>query len=65
MSGKKLCTWIGWFVFLFILDFAVPYGLLNNVGSLSGSFLFWTVWGLVAIGSMWLMVRGWREGGEA
>ena len=65
MREKKLFTWIGWFVFLFILDFVVPYQVLDRVPRLSGSFLFWTVWGLAAIGSMWLMVRGWREGEEA
>lgn len=53
--------WIGWFVFLFVIDFFVPYRLLQNVPRMSGSFLFWIIWVVVAIVSMFIVFLRWRE----
>jgi uncharacterized membrane protein YhaH (DUF805 family) len=54
-------VWVAWFVLLFVLDFTIPFLWLNDVPHLVGSFLFWVVWILVAMVSMSLMFRRWRE----
>ena len=53
--------WIGWFVFLFVIDFFVPYKLLEDVPRVSGSFLFWIIWIVIAIISMFIIFLRWRE----
>ena len=67
MMGKGFWGWIAWFLFLFLLDFLVPFIWLKNVPRITGSFLFWILWITVAIGSMFLIFLRWREpreGGE-
>lgn len=56
--------WIGWFLFLFLLDFLIPFHYLRGVPRLSGSFLFWIIWILVAIASMFAMFLRWRDNGK-
>jgi uncharacterized membrane protein YhaH (DUF805 family) len=53
--------WIGWFLFLFVLDFLIPFQYLMKVPKLSGSFLFWIIWILAAIASIFVMVLRWRD----
>ena len=53
--------WIGWFLFLFLLDFLIPFQYLREIPGLSGSFLFWTIWILVAIASMFAMFLRWHD----
>jgi uncharacterized membrane protein YhaH (DUF805 family) len=53
--------WIGWFLFLFLLDFLIPFQYLMKIPELSGSFLFWIIWILVAIASIFVMVLRWRD----
>ena len=38
----------------------VPHTLLPGIESFSGAFLFWTVFGVGAIGAILLVLRGWR-----
>jgi len=61
MMNKKFWFWLAWFGILLILNFTLPFTALSNIPSLYGSFLFWVVWGLVAIISMFFMFLGWRE----
>ena len=56
--------WIGWFLFLFLLDFLIPFYYLSKIPRLSGSFLFWIIWILVAIVSMFVMFLQWRDNGK-
>jgi hypothetical protein len=58
---KVLWGWIGWFIFLFVLDFVIPFRFLNAYPRVSGSFLFWTIWVLVAMASMFLMFTRWID----
>ncbi len=58
---KSFVLWVIWFVFLFILDFFIPFFLLKDVPALKGSFLFWMVWILVAVVSMFIMFLPWQE----
>jgi hypothetical protein len=59
--GKKFWLWLAWFVFLLVLNFTIPFTMLKETASFYGSFMFWVIWDLVAIISMFLMFRGWRE----
>ena len=61
MVSPKLLAWAGWFVLLLFLDFFIPFKVLREVEHLKGSFLFWTLWGLVAIASMFVMFWGWTQ----
>jgi uncharacterized membrane protein YhaH (DUF805 family) len=52
--------WIAWFLFLFVLDFTVPFLLLKDIPKMTGSFLFWLLWVIAAMGSMFLIFLRWR-----
>jgi hypothetical protein len=60
---KALWGWVGWFIVLFIVDFTIPFHVLNGVGKASGSFLFWVIWMAVAIVSMFAIFLRWKENG--
>ena len=49
---------------MFVLDFLIPFHYLCDVPRLSGSFLFWIVWVLVAIASMFVLFIRWRDDGK-
>jgi len=48
---KVFWGWVAWFLFLFVLDFTIPFLGLKDVPKVTGSFLFWILWILVAIGA--------------
>jgi len=50
-----------WFLFLLFLDVAIPYGVLSDYGRVTGAFIFWTVWGAIAVASIFFMTRRWGE----
>jgi hypothetical protein len=52
--------WLMWFLFLFVLDLLVPFAWLSQVQKITGAFLFWTLWTIVAIVSMFLIFLKWR-----
>ncbi|GAH22766.1 unnamed protein product [marine sediment metagenome] len=52
---------VDWFAFLLALDIAIPWFVLTRVEKVSGAFLFWTVWVVVAIISAFVIFRRWRE----
>ncbi|GLI32954.1 hypothetical protein [Desulforhabdus amnigena] len=58
---KSFGAWVSWFVFLIALDFVVPFCVLKDIPKITGSFLFWVVWILVAIVSMFLIFLRWQE----
>lgn len=58
---KVFWTWVAWFIFLFALDFTIPFFVLKGVPKVTGSFLFWTLWIVVATVSMFLIFLKWRE----
>ena len=49
---------------MFLLDFLTPFYYLKEIPRLSGSFLFWIIWILVAIVSMFVMFLQWRDNGK-
>jgi hypothetical protein len=58
---RAFWAWLCWFVFLFVADFVIPYNFLDNVKLVTGSFLFWIVWILMAIISMFVIVSKWKD----
>ena len=58
---KSAWAWI-WFALLLALDIAIPWFVLSRVEKVSGAFLFWTVWVVVAIISAFVIFLKWREG---
>ena len=59
--NRSFWFWIGWFVFLLLVDFIVPFTLLARVASVKGSFLFWLIWAGVAVFSMFMMFLRWHD----
>jgi hypothetical protein len=62
--GKAFWGWVCWFIFLFIVDFTIPFRALKEVQTVSGSFLFWIIWMAVAIVSMFAIFLRWGETGK-
>jgi cyanate permease len=46
---------------LVVLAYVVPYTLLSGVDAWYGSFLFWTLFGAVAIAANVLITASWRD----
>jgi hypothetical protein len=53
-------AWV-WFGFLLALDIAIPWYVLTNVEKMSGAFLFWTLWVVLAIISAFVIFLRWKE----
>ena len=60
--SKAFWGWVCWFLFLFLVDFTIPFHVLKGVRKIQGSFLFWIIWVAVAIASMFAIFLRWREG---
>lgn len=58
---QSLAAWIMWFLVLLLLGFSVPFLFLKDVPNLAGSFLFWTLWALAAIVSMFVAFARWTD----
>jgi hypothetical protein len=58
---RAFWAWLSWFVFLFVAAFVVPFHFLSDVKRVTGGFLFWIVWILVAILSMFVIVSTWKD----
>lgn len=50
-----------WFLILLGLDYIIPYTLLKNVPKIYGSFLFYIIWSLITIISMFTIFIRWRD----
>ena len=60
MKGKRW-GWILWFVFLLLLDYTLPYTVLSGVSKVYGAFLFWNLFALTAIASIYVLFWKWRD----
>ena len=56
---KLAWAWV-WFACLLALDIAIPWFVLTRVEKVSGAFLFWTIWVVLAIISAFVILRRWR-----
>ncbi len=54
-------VWLVLLVLAIALAYGVPYAALSEVRSWAGAFLFWSVFGVVAIGLIARLVAGWRS----
>ena len=61
----SLGFWLIWFAILLLLDVLVPFYLLADIPHAGGSFLFWTCWTVVAIGSMFVVFLRWHDDSTA
>ena len=60
MGGKRW-GWILWFGFLLLLDYTLPYTVLSEVSKFYGAFLFWNLFALMAIASIFVLLWKWRD----
>ncbi len=60
MKGKRW-GWIIWFGFLLLLDYTIPYTVLSGVSKFHGSFLFWNLFAIAAIVSIFVLLWKWRD----
>lgn len=58
---KKRKIWLAWLTFLIISAYVVPYVFLDNVQRVTGAFLFWSIFALVAILSTIRIISYWRD----
>ncbi len=61
MVKKAFRGWLGWFVFLLVLDLVIPWVVLSDVPKASGALLFWPLWALVAVISCFIHFLNWKE----
>lgn len=56
-------TWIvwAWLGLLLLVDILVPWFVLSDHARFSGAFLFWVIWTVVAVVSMFVVFLRWRE----
>jgi len=58
---RSFWVWLGWFIFLLVLDLVIPWVVLSSAPKTSGALLFWPVWALVAIISCFMLFLKWKE----
>ena len=58
---KRGLAWIGVILALIFLAYFFPYVVLRGVDSVYGSFLFWSVFGLLAIVVNFMISKSWRD----
>ena len=60
MITKSRFAW-GWLCGLLIADIVFPWYVLSGQARFAGAFLFWVVWIIIAIASMFVFFLRWRE----
>jgi len=60
MISRSKLAW-GWLGGLLIADIVFPWYVLGSHARFTGAFLFWVVWTVVAIASMFVFFLRWRE----
>ncbi|MBS3811164.1 MAG: hypothetical protein KGY44_04795 [Halanaerobiales bacterium] len=58
---KKRIYWVLWLVALILSAYFVPFVLLRNVNQIEASFLFWTIFAILAIISTIKITSYWSE----
>jgi len=59
--SKMRRGYLVWFLILLGLDYIIPYTLLKNVPKIYGSFLFYVIWSLITLISMFTIFIRWRD----
>ncbi len=50
-----------WFGFLLLLDYTLPYTVLSGVSKFYGAFLFWNLFAIAAVTSMFVLLWKWKD----
>ena len=58
---KRGLIWGGVMLALIFLAYLLPYTVLRGVDSVYGSFLLWSVFGLLAIVVNFMISKNWRD----
>ncbi len=58
---KKRIFWVLWLVALILSAYFVPFVLLRDVNQIEASFLFWTIFAVLAIISTIKITSYWSE----
>jgi len=58
---KKRIFWVLWLVVLILSAYFVPFVLLRDVNQIEASFLFWTIFAVLAIISTIKITSYWSE----
>jgi len=59
---KKLRKfWVSFLIILVLSAYIVPYLFLSDYETMSGAFLYWTIFALIAIFSTIKITKYWRE----
>ncbi len=58
---KKRFFWIVWLLALILSAYFVPYVLLRNVNQIEASFLYWTIFAVLAIISTIKITTYWSD----
>ncbi|MGF1471149.1 MAG: hypothetical protein ACFB50_05310 [Rubrobacteraceae bacterium] len=58
---RKGFAWAGVVLVLVLLAYVVPYTVLSGVDAWYGAFLFWVVFGALAIAVIALITSSWRD----
>ncbi len=57
----KRWFWLIWLVILVLSAYVIPYVFIGGIVKITASFLFWTVFALVAIFSTIKIISYWRD----
>ena len=60
MTTKSKLVW-AWLGLLIAADLVVPWHVVGREARFTGPFLFWVIWTIVAIASMFLVFRRWSS----
>mgnify|MGYP001132842664 CR=1 FL=1 len=60
MVSRSKTAW-AWLAFLVVVDLVLPWRVIGASGRFTGPFLFWVLWTVVAITSMFVLFLRWRE----
>ena len=58
---RSFWVWVGWFIFLLVLDLVIPWAVLSSVPRTTGALLFWPIWALAAIVSCFMLFLNWKK----
>ncbi|MFW5998439.1 MAG: hypothetical protein ACOCP5_01650 [Halanaerobiaceae bacterium] len=54
-------AWLIWLIILVISAYIIPYFILKDIDKITGPFLFWTIYALLAIISTFMIINKWRN----
>lgn len=60
MENKRK-LWVTWFIILILSAYIVPYIFMRESGKITGPFLFWIIFSLLAILSIFIITAKWRD----